>query len=911
MFKPATLLLMGIFSLTCATSQIISGRMKEVFKKTDIVPASAGIQGPWEITYGPDDSLWVTECSPTNGYRVLKVHTVNGGIRTILDLKSFTDAASTPDTKWQKAFTPGANIPSTSFTYPSYQGGLMGLAIHPEFATNPAKKFVYLAYGHDYITPQSTSGSDPKVTTLYEGETVYGNVFRTWVVRFTYVNNQLVNPVAICDSIRGSNDHNSGRLVIRPENGVNYLYYASGDMGAGQFDNKLRTNKAQFLNSYEGKILRFNLEEDGDAVQTPTAYNRWIPNSNPYNDSLGVQSAVWATGMRNNQGFAFDTVNGTPRMYGTSHGPFSDDELNLLEQNKNYGHPLVIGYAADGNYNNAKAGTQASVLPLIVNEAANAAAMGNYRDPVYSNYAAPAGNTSTPWSIQYIYTNQYYNATTPNGYAQDKNNYWASEGYSGLDLYSKSLIPGWKNSILITALKWGRVVRMKLNSDGTSIVQSAGADTVSYFQSQNRFRDLAISPDGKTLFVGMERSTTSSGPSAANPVVPSCLGCIHRYDFLGYNDNSGASTISTTIPVSAGKANACETENQVTINSDNNNLWVPITDGNSDIVAEIKANTNSLGLVTASVYKNSGTVRQDGNFRLYLDRSITITTQNTSASNISVRFYITDAELTALKNARNSSNVASGVTGTSNLGVFRSKDACRSRLQQGAGLVTGSAAAFGSNGHVLTVSIPVNATTSNTSTFYFANSGLAVLPTSLVKFDGQLVTNRVDLFWTSASEVRTSDFIVERSSDGVNFTEIGSRPANGNSSSTVNYAFTDRDILGQSSLVLYYRLKMVDSDGHYDYSNTILVSLSSVNGKLTVTPNPVTDVASVSASSVADAAANWKLVDNAGRVVLQGRVDLRKGNNFFSIPMKKLGAGIYILEMTGKGIQQQLKVQKL
>ena len=137
------------------------------------------------------------------------------------------------------------------------------------------------------------------------------------------------------------------------------------------------------MDSYEGKILRFNLEPDADAG----TYDKWIPDDNPYNATLGQQSAVWAMGIRNNQGFAYDTTLNI--LYGSQHGPYSDDEINIIESGKNYGHPLVIGYA-DGNYNGSSAGVPnngSSSLAVITDEVAAAAAIPNYKDPLFSGYA--------------------------------------------------------------------------------------------------------------------------------------------------------------------------------------------------------------------------------------------------------------------------------------------------------------------------------------------------------------------------------------------------------------------------------------------------------------------------------------------------------------------------------------------
>ncbi len=104
--------------------------------------------------------------------------------------------------------------------------------------------------------------------------------------------------------------------------------------------------------------MRFNLDPDGDAG----VYDRWIPSgsgndANPFNGTHGIiQSAVYALGIRNNQGFAYANINGVDHLYGQSHGPFSDDEINIIKRSGNYGHPLVIGYSWDGNYDSAAAG---------------------------------------------------------------------------------------------------------------------------------------------------------------------------------------------------------------------------------------------------------------------------------------------------------------------------------------------------------------------------------------------------------------------------------------------------------------------------------------------------------------------------------------------------------------------------
>jgi glucose/arabinose dehydrogenase len=120
------------------------------------------------------------------------------------------------------------------------QDGLMGLALHPQFLTG--KPYVYISY-----TYQSLSST----------------VRKTRIERYTYNFSTLVleSPVTILENIPGSNDHNSARISIGPDL---KLYYSVGDMGAGQYDNISRTNNAQNLTIYEGKILRLNTEPDAE-----------------------------------------------------------------------------------------------------------------------------------------------------------------------------------------------------------------------------------------------------------------------------------------------------------------------------------------------------------------------------------------------------------------------------------------------------------------------------------------------------------------------------------------------------------------------------------------------------------------------------------------------------------------------
>ena len=863
-----------------ASVNVVAGRMNEVYRQTTL-SGSGILQYPWEVTYGPDNNLWITEA---RGYKVYKMDPNTGAKTTVLDISMGSTWLPAPSDTLDVQFN--SNWP---------QGGLAGLAIHPNFMDGTGTHdYVYISYVH-----RSLGGSSP--TGIY---------YRNKLVRFTYNSGtgKLESPVVLCDTIPGSNDHNSQRIIIAPVTlgGPNYLFYAAGDMGAGQYSNRTRPNNAQNPASYEGKILRFNLDVDGDAGAAA-----WIPNDNPYNTLLSVQSAVYSIGIRNNQGFAYNPALNI--LYGASHGPYSDDEINIIEPFRNYGHPLIEGFV-DGNYNgNPVQGTSTSVsagapytdfggvssCPPIGNEATNRATIdangnGLYKDPLFSAYAVSQAVVTNIWQ-----TNPGNAIPAPG---------WPTEAWSGLDLYRNTLVPGWKNSLVAGSLKWGRLLRLRLDATGAATAPTNSvSDTISYFNSQNRFRDLAFSPNGKDIFVIMDNTSTTSGPGSANPVVPACAGCVQKYTFLGYYDNAGKSTIPTSIDVTNAAVNTCNTGTTITIDNTNNNLWVPITGPDGNIMAEIYANGNNLGTVTSSFYKNSGPIRV-ANTTHYLDRNMTITPTTQPSSTVKIRLYLSKAELDALI-----ADGASNVTAIGNLKIYKNNDPCSSAIgAPPTGITPTYAEAFGANGYMLQADI------TGFSSFYFAATNsftLFTLPLDLLSFTGHLQNdNSVLLNWKTENEINTSHFVAERSADGIRYNGIGNVTANGrnNTGGSFNYSLTDNDAINQSSQRLYYRLKIVDIDGNFKYSNVISVSFPLITGKLGISPNPVLTSMKVTITAEADGRVQWKLTDNVGRVIQKGSENVKKGaGNNFTINMNKLSAGTYNLSVTGAGIDQNEKIQKL
>lgn len=434
---------------------------KDVEFKVRII--ASGLRDPWSVVPGPDGSLWVTE---SKGYRVLKIDPLSGKVDTMLDLNNMCEFPSFDVLAKAKQ--------------PSPQGGLMGLALHPEFDTG--KPYLFLSYVYKHLK---------------------GNRFLLRLARYHFDvrAGKLDSGQVICDTIPASNDHNGGRMVIAPVGKKYFLFHAVGDMGSGQFSNGEAANHAQDKSSYEGKILRFNLEANTGS---------WIPSDNPF----GLSSAVWTTGHRNPQGLAVTYVNGRAKLYSSEHGPYSDDEINLIEKGANYGHPLIIGYP-DGNYDGLAAsvstekgypGKWHTSYPLISREKRNADSIGlQYRPPVMSFFPTTSSKLR-----------QLFAAIQGGGKAD-----WSAYAPSGIAVYSSNKIPGWKQSLLVTSLKTGQLLRLKVNPDG-----SVNPKVYHYVSSRARYRDVAVSKDGAKIYLATDSSAITSGPTKENPKATSYRGCI-------------------------------------------------------------------------------------------------------------------------------------------------------------------------------------------------------------------------------------------------------------------------------------------------------------------------------------------------------------------------------------------------
>lgn len=353
-----------------------------------------------------------------------------------------------------------------SFAKDSGQTGLMGMALDPQLDKGSSNQYVYLAY---------TYAEDPKAKQP---------VRHMRLARYTWDKSteKLGQPRTLLENLPADIDHNAGRLVYGKDR---HLYYAMGEEGWNQFASTckeilaLHTPTAAEVSNhdytnYMGKILRLNL--DGS-----------IPKDNPTFN--GVRSHVFTMGHRNPQGLV---VAPDGSIYSSEQGPKTDDEINLLKAGGNFGWPRVAGYKDGKAYEYGNWSEWSACKPAKFSDLAIPKGVPLLKESTFDekNFVPPL---ATFYTVKTGYDFDDPKCAEVGGFVC-----WPTIAPSSIDIYTSNAIPDWKTSLLMPSLKNGTVFRVPLLAKG----KVGKAEEL--FRSVNRYRDTAVSPDGKTIYVAMD-----------------------------------------------------------------------------------------------------------------------------------------------------------------------------------------------------------------------------------------------------------------------------------------------------------------------------------------------------------------------------------------------------------------------
>jgi hypothetical protein len=210
---------------------------------------------------------------------------------------------------------------------------------------------------------------------------------------------------------------------------------------------------------------------------------------------------------------------------------------------------------------------------------------------------------------------------------------------------------------------------------------------------------------------------------------------------------------------------------------------------------------------------------------------------------------------------------------------------------------TGSGTWLESGAHVQTQGIATRPLVkrqgaSGWSNWGFGAGGTNPLPIELLSFDAEVVNSEVQLSWTTASETNNNKFIVERSRDAINFEFVTEQQGAGNSNTILNYKAADKNpYLG----IGYYRLKQVDFDGQYTYSDLKSVNVIKQNKFDFSYLNMNDGVVRFGLTNISESL-NISIIDLSGRVVRS--LQLANAAQDFEIDLSSFEKGIYLLSVS-------------
>jgi hypothetical protein len=188
----------------------------------------------------------------------------------------------------------------------------------------------------------------------------------------------------------------------------------------------------------------------------------------------------------------------------------------------------------------------------------------------------------------------------------------------------------------------------------------------------------------------------------------------------------------------------------------------------------------------------------------------------------------------------------------------------------------------------------------------YGSAGCAALPVSLLSFTASLQVGSVLCNWQTTAEQNTSHFVLEKSTGGASFYPLANITAAGNSNALLHYRYNDAAVQPATGSKLYYRLRIVDKDGSFTYSNVAVITLAAID-QLSCSPNPVFDKATFTYSFASFAATAINTLElfsiNGSRIAVYPLQ--QKGTMQLDMSAKPPGIYLVVLKQNGSIVKKR------
>ena len=175
------------------------------------------------------------------------------------------------------------------------------------------------------------------------------------------------------------------------------------------------------------------------------------------------------------------------------------------------------------------------------------------------------------------------------------------------------------------------------------------------------------------------------------------------------------------------------------------------------------------------------------------------------------------------------------------------------------------------------------------------------VPVELSDFTATAQEAVIALDWKVASEINFNGYELERGLDGVNFEKLAWVQGSENSLEEKEYRYLDTNVKG--GIVYYYRLKMIDLDGSYEYSPVRSAQIGGKAGDIAAFPNPTSTALSLTINVPNDDRVSIRFYDTTGKVAMERVQDINEGDNLLEYNVSNLPSGLYRIVVDGQQIR--------